>query len=323
MNVAEMLANVKAVTHPATNMDAFIRRQLNRAQKVFISKAKAKRSHKFSWMILSDQLLTTVASQESYAISPLARLGKAIQFRETEGKRQLVVLTRKQFNERVPNPTVTGNPEYAYFKEFWAVSTQPTSASILTLVSSSISDVGKVKIEGLTTAGVLIGEEVTLNGTNAVTTVNSYAKILNRSDDAARVGTLTITSNAGAVTNLVLGQRMRQAKFPVFGLYPIPSGALPIYYDAEMVLPEILNDADMSLIPEDYHDGLENYAGAIVATVKGDKALASMLMGAFDERVMDAVDDDSGPEQIIQRESWGDEGGLGKGTLPGMFPRDN
>lgn len=88
----------------------------------------------------------------------------------------------------------------------------PTSASVMTLVSTSTSDTGtaKVLISGLDTNWVLQSETVNLNGTTPVTTVNSYLRINSMvltgpaTSSTVNIGTITLYK-AGA-PGVVYGQ---------------------------------------------------------------------------------------------------------------------
>lgn len=78
----------------------------------------------------------------------------------------------------------------------------PSSSSPLSLVSTSASDVAvDVVVRGDTPAGI-IEELVTLAGTTPVTTTFSYVTILQLSKSGPTQGTVTVTSNSGAITNV-------------------------------------------------------------------------------------------------------------------------
>lgn len=324
MNVEEMVSNVNAIVQPATNIDTLIKRWLNRGQKVFISTASGPGlHHEFSWMTLHDLTLTTTSGVHKYALSPLVKLSKTMTFRDTASDTFIDVIDRHEFQMRVPNPTSTGTPEVCFFVGYQPVLNQPSSASTLSLVSSSASDATVVvHIEGLDSSSVLVQEDITLTGTTPVASTKTYSRILARSTSAFMVGTLTITSNAGGVTNAVIPPRSRKGQYPVFAFYPIPSSALTITYDASMTLPEIVNNADTSFIPEEYHDAVEAYAIYCGAKHKKNDGLAAETLAYFNKRVSDAVQDDSGPDKLIIMQDYQRESYLGKGTLPGLYPRD-
>ncbi|MBP9706760.1 MAG: hypothetical protein KBD78_03900 [Oligoflexales bacterium] len=318
MNLGEIVSNVRIELQTPTTIDVVIRRWANRAQHRFISEA----NHNFSWLAITDLTFTTTASQREYALSSLVDNSKLIILTERNSPRKIEVITREQFLENVPDPTDNqGDPYWAYHSGFTPVVSQPTSSSVLTLVSTT-SDNSVVKIEGLNSSGVLVGEEITLNGTTPVNSVNSYTKILNRGISGFLLGTVTMTSNSGGVTNSVISPRSRQGMHPKIVLWPTPSGAMTYYYDAYMRLPELVNDNDFSLIPERYHDAIESYCLYRGYLTKKDPGLAEQAMNNFKDVVRQAVLDDKAPRKNIQMQSDYSTRGFSKfSNLPGNYPR--
>jgi len=317
MNLSEIVSNVNAELHPATNIDVWIKRWANRGQKKFVSLA----NHNFSWMALNNLTLTTSSGVAEYALSPLVDSAKVIVIRETTSPRKIYVTTREQFLERVPNPTATsGDPQWAYLVGYSPVLNQPSSSSVLSF-SSTTGDNAVVRIEGLNGSGVLIGEDVTLNGTTPVTTVNSYTSILGRGINGNLNGIVTITSNSGGVTVEVIGPRQRQSVRPKIALYPTPTATQTLYYDAYTVLPDISSDNDFPLIPEKYHDAIENYCLYRGYRHKKDFAAAGEAKQEFERIVMQAVIDDVGPQKEIVMQDYHAGRVLPEGNLPGNYPR--
>ncbi len=323
MHLSEIVKNVNAELNTATNIDTLIKRWINKAQKIFLSMAMELEAHAFTWLTLNDLTLTTVVDQNEYALSPMVNISKMISLRDPDRKRTIQVITRHEFQERFPSPTdFSGDPECAYLSGFSPVSNQPTSSSLLSLVSSSSTDNSQVvKIEGLDSNGTLIGEEVTLTGLVPVSTSNSYARVLTRGINGFLAGTLTITSNGGAVTNAVVSPRSRQGLYPKIILQPVPSSVKTLYYDATMNLPDLVNDNDFSLIPEQYHDALEHYGLYRGFRLKKDYQAAGEAMSAMKGRVLEAIADDAGPEKMTvfcgeERSNY-----LGEGRFPGLWPK--
>lgn len=319
MNLSEIVSNVKAELHPATNIDALIKRWANRAQKVFIRTA----NHNFSWRILAGLTLTTVADQQEYVLSPLIDMGKALYFTERTSPRKIFVTSRERFVRAYPDPTTNSSiPEIAYFSGYSPVLNQPSSASVLSVVSSG-SDNAVIKIDGLNSSGILIGEEITLNGTTTVSSTNSFSRIIGRSVNGFLSGIVTITSNSGGVTVDTISPRSRQGMYPKLVFHPIPDSTYTLYYDAHTLLPDIVEDNDMSLIPEQYHDALEHYCIYRGYRHKKDTQNALEAKQAFEEVVSQAVIDDRGPpRKLIMEDDFGDMF-LSEGNLPGNYPRES
>ncbi|MGE0630963.1 MAG: hypothetical protein AB7O96_01040 [Pseudobdellovibrionaceae bacterium] len=318
MHLSEIVNNVRAEVQPASNIDSLIKKWANRAQKRFLIEAK----HNFSWLVLDKLTFTTNAGEGDVTLSPIVDVGKTIVITDRVSPRKITVITREQFYNSVPNPTTNqGTPKVAFLSGYSPVQFQPSSDSQLSIVSSSTSDVTSVvRIEGLNASGVPIGEDVILNGTTPVSTVNSYSRILGRSINAFLTGVLTITSNAGAVTNAVIGPRQRQALYPKITLWPTPSTAQTFYYDAYSVVTELTGDNDFSIIPEDYHEAIESFCCYRGFNLKKDPVMAQSSLANFKDVVMLAVADDKGPRKSIQMESrpsiYSDFS-----NLPGNYPR--
>lgn len=316
MNLSEIVANVNAELHPATNIDAIIKRWANRGQKRFVSSI----SHQFSWMKINGLTLTLTSGVSQYALSPLIDTSKNIIIRDQDSRWKIQVVTQEQFQTAYPDASdASGSPEIAYLSGFSAVTNQPSSASLLSIVSSA-ADTAVVKIEGLNSSGILVGEEITLNGTTPVSSVISYSRIIGRSINGFMTGNLTITSNAGVVTNIVLGPRQRQSMLPTIIFYPQPDAADTLYYDGVMTLPDIVNNNDMSLIPEKYHDAIESYCLYKGQLHKANPEGAALAMQDFMKRIDEAKVDDIGPRKSIVMRDYQSAQRTFEPRLPSNFP---
>lgn len=133
-----------------------------------------------------------------------------------------------------------------------AVKTQPSSASAITIVSSSASDNSStynVVIKGIDTNGVLRAEVITPSGTTPIASSISYTKILAVTKAAEWNGTMTMTSNSGAVTNLTLNAcEMGRSYQQLYLLSDPPTGDTIEYrfYRQPLIL---VNDYDIPEIP--------------------------------------------------------------------------
>jgi hypothetical protein len=102
-----------------------------------------------------------------------------------------------------------------------------TSASTLTLVSSSTSDntSASVLISGLDSSFNIITETLFLNGTTGVTTVNSYFRVNSMilvsagSSQTTNVGTITLKQSSNTVSQIAIGIGRSQST-----VYTVPAG---------------------------------------------------------------------------------------------------
>lgn len=102
-------------------------------------------------------------------------------------------------NEFQVNYTTSGEVTKYLIKQD-NVATQPTSASTVSITSSSASDTTQtVLVRGFVSSREAY-ESVTLTGTTPALTTNSYDRIISISKSATTVGRITGTSNSGAVT---------------------------------------------------------------------------------------------------------------------------
>jgi hypothetical protein len=102
-----------------------------------------------------------------------------------------------------------------------------TSASTLTLVSTSASDdtVAKILISGLDASFNPISETLALNGTSGVTTVNSYFRVNSLlmttpgTSQTTNVGTITLKQSSNVIAQINIGIGKSQ-----MAIYTVPAG---------------------------------------------------------------------------------------------------
>jgi len=314
MNVAEMVKNVKAECHPVTNIDGIIRRWLDRGQKVVASK------HRFSWLRQYKWTLATVASQEFYALSPLVDTSKLIIIYNPTDQTFISGMTEMEFRRYEPGPS-TGSPYLYRLVGFSPVLTQPTTASVLDLVSTSASDTAViVTVQGLDSAGILFTEEVTTNGLTVVSTSTSVSKVLSLSKATTSIGTISVS--AGATVLVKIAPRDRSVQHPIIALFNIPDAVDSLCYDFTMKLPTLSDDHDISLIPEQYHDVPELYAKWQCFKHLNNPTMTQAVAMEFAARVNDMIADDYQPTGVFAMNSFRPNQ-LPLAQLPGMYPRDD
>lgn len=112
------------------------------------------------------------------------------------------------------------------------IQAQPTSSSVITLTSTSASDTQVTKaitIVGDTTDGVA-SVTMTPNGTTPVVGTTAFTHIISVSKAAAWAGTMTLTSNGGAVTNLKLFADEFGRSYQQLSLLYLPNSGESISY---------------------------------------------------------------------------------------------
>jgi hypothetical protein len=168
--------------------------------------------HPWRFMLYPKQRFTLAASTISYTLHPLFH--RPLYFYN---------VTQTQFLEETPARQlddfdidfINSVSDTAFRLEGTAaVAAQPSSASVVTLVSTDATDTGSAKavtIRGETTSGIET-ETLTPTGTTPVAGTKSFTTIINVTVAGVWAGTLTLTSNSAAVTvlRLVAGELGRQ-----------------------------------------------------------------------------------------------------------------
>ena len=179
--------------------------------------------------------------------------------------------------------TSTGSPCNAAPAGEIGVKVALPSAGMLTVVSSSSVDTTqKVQIRGYSTALVAITEEVSLNGTSAVTSANSYSASEGYeprfSKDANTTGIITIARSSTTVAEIApLSREVRYKKWKV---WPVFSSNLTMYATIKKRVYDLVNAED---VPELECDNcLILYAYARCLIEKRQISKANEIMGKKD-----------------------------------------
>lgn len=130
----------------------------------------------------------------------------------------------------------------------------------------------KATVIGTIASGSIVEEEVQLSGSTAVATVNSFVTLQKISKSSGTMGTLTATSNAGAVTNLVLDPGETDIDVFYLNLYPTPSAVETITYEFVSTHPILYKFSDVSMFPTQYHPllALDLYIKLLTEWLKQD-----------------------------------------------------
>jgi len=176
---------------------------------------------------------------------------------------------------------------------------QPSSASTISVVSSSTSDTSqKVFIRGFDTNGYEDYEEVTLNGTTPVASSGTYVRIKQISKSAVTVGTVTLTSNSGAVTNAVLSRPMLDYRIKIMRLIQIPASVFTVECNYIPGFLEMTQTYDYPLV--DCADVLEAGATADALRYKRQYQKASDHDIIFEKRLANLVFNNEAQPNKIQ-----------------------
>lgn len=233
---------------------------------------------RYPWkQIFGSTTITTVANQATYAMP--WDFEEPVYIFDNTNK---VSLWEKPEIGALNDTALVGSSQYFSVKES-SCAAQPTSASALSIVSSSASDTGTVFIKGTLSTGVEVVETVTLTGTTPVASANSYTGVVQASKNAISVGTITITSNSSAVSIAVLGPRQMQARYRILHLYYIPSATTSIVVRYKKRVLPLVNDYDYPII--DFADEMIFGAQADAWRAKRQFQKAAALEAQYEELV--------------------------------------
>lgn len=194
-----------------------------------VNAAHTKRLTSERWPFMrwdSMQTLAVVAGQQTYALH--SEFFRPIYF----WNRTILDYLTEYDDVTLESAGVDWNTDHASALKFQMygrteVQNQPSAASVIAVSSSNATDNGArtVTIKGDTADGVR-SETITCNSSGAV----SFTKIIKVTKSDAWVGTMTLTSNAGAVTNLKLFADEYGRSYQQVFLLNIPDAAETIEY---------------------------------------------------------------------------------------------
>lgn len=129
---------------------------------------------------------------------------------------------------------------------------QGSDAPASTFVIGDIQQ--KATVSGfLVTSGQYAEEEVQLNGSTPVSTVNQFTSLVRISKSGATGGYITATSNTGAITNVVLDPGETETSVLTVKLYPIPVKTETLNMESGVKHPFMIKSSDSPLFPTQFH----------------------------------------------------------------------
>lgn len=173
-----------------------------------------------------DYTFNTVAGTQDYVMPD--DFGKELVVRDTTNGVELARVDYQYLITNYPDSIEdTGTVgRYTIYED--TVKEQPSSASTISITSSSASDTTQtIRIRGIV-SGSETSEAVTLNGTTAVVSTNSYTRIKAISKSAVTVGRITATSNSGAVTLSVMAPKITESRYKLMKLHYVPASVITV-----------------------------------------------------------------------------------------------
>jgi len=247
--------------------------------------------------IRPDYSFTTTASQQEYVLPD--DFYKPLSVRDATNENELAESDLQKLISTYPDSFSDNGDVGSYYLYDDTINTQPTSASVASIVSSSASDTTQtVTIRGVA-SNVEITETQTLTGTSAVTTTAQWTRILNVAKSADTTGTITVTTNSGAVTVATLAPTRNTAFYKKIGFHYVPSTALSIKIPYIIKPMPMTEDYDYPLI--DVADLIEKGATADAWRYKRQFQKASVFEAQFASGLSDYIwDMENKPNKVQQ-----------------------
>lgn len=217
---AQIVANIQnEIQDSTTSMESLI--------KVYVNNRYFQVLRQINWdAIRDDYTFSTVAGTAKYVLPDDFR--KPLSVRDTTNGNELAETSLQKLISDYPSSLTSAGTVERYCLTIEPVQAQPTSASVLAIVSSSSADSTQtITVRGVSSA-VEVYEEVALTGTSPVSTTNSYTRVISIGKSAETSGKITITSNSAAVTVAVISPETLTPRFNLIRLHYVPSTAVTI-----------------------------------------------------------------------------------------------
>lgn len=234
-----------------------------------------------------DYTFTTTAGTEDYVLPD--DFDREIFVLDKTNKKQLTSITAQQWADIYSADSIdTEGTVVQYMILDDQVAAQPTSASVITVVSSSASDTGSflVHIKGIVN-GREDYETIALNGTTNAVGSKSFTRVISVSKSGDTTGTITVTSNSAAVTVANLSRTMRTHRVRKIRLIKIPSSTITIEIPYIQRLLPMSSDYDYPLL--ECEDAIEAGATAAAWRYKKQFSKAADFEVMFEKRVQDII----------------------------------
>ena len=197
---------------------------------------------------------TTTSGTRQYNVE--ASINKVLSIVDQTNDLRLSQTSETELERFDPDLDDSGTPYHYSTYGITYVNNQPSAASVITVVSSSDSDTTQtVQVVG-TVSGVEDAETLTLNGITNKIGSKSFSALRRITKSATTVGNVTATSNAAAVTNVIIPSRRIFVEYQPIRLWPVPAGTYTVLV-RYIRNPIPLRDAtDIPDIPGIWHNAL-------------------------------------------------------------------
>lgn len=247
--------------------------------------------------------LTTTSGTYEYYLDD--RVLYPTSFRDITNGNELAITNEEKFNRETPSPDYTdlGEPSIIVPKGKIRVKAQPTSSSVVTVVSDSASD-NTVSLRYVSIIGLSDGVQKTvrlqLNGTTPVSSTDSFTEIFAVTKDTT-TGNVTATTNSGAVEiEKLQPSETENLRWKVHILDKVPDAALTIRYSYYRRPWDFSNNEDVIPIDEIWEDVFFAKTISVVFQEQGDSK-TQVFDSMAEKKMRDMADDDYFAENMDMR----------------------
>jgi hypothetical protein len=200
--------------------------------------------------------------------------------------RRLTFMTRDRYRSMDPAERATGVPSHYVPEGYGVLFKKLLADGGIWAVSSAAGDTTQVlTYEGISTNGDQVSPaQVTLTGVTRVRLgAVTFHDLLGWNLSAVAVGTVSLYDAAAVgneIARIAIGQR--SVRYDMFRLWPTPAQVLPYVVDGQFKILDLVQDADVPMWPESYHDVLCDY-GRMKEYERTQDPRLSIASGQFTE----------------------------------------
>jgi len=218
----------------------------------------------------------TVDEQSTYSVNADVQQIDSMSYDKTP----LDCMSRPRYERQYSTSITPGVPTTYAVWSLKQVQNQPSASSVLSIVSTSAETSKYVAIKGIS-GGVFTTERVAVTNV-AATSTNAYTTILAISKEST-TGTVTVTSNTAAITNISLAPTETVVDYIFVKLYNVPDDAYQIDYSYRAKPWALTNDEDPIMLPEKYSPLFYEMCIAQLLTMQGDPEANKFILLAEDK----------------------------------------
>ena len=275
--LADIYRRTSYTTSPPSDVTTRIKAMVNQTHRSLLSHP--------TLQSLRDDTITfdSTSGTVRYGLPPNIALVQTIT--ERTNRIRLVQMSLDELRYIDPGLTSSGTSTRYVLHGIQAVAVQPSAAAEIFVKSTSASDTGTAYMEAVRTGGYRVSLSVTMTGTTGVTLGAAYTDIVEVTKfylSTAAVGTVTLRQTSGSGTVLAtipIGYEF--SRYQGIQLWPTPTATITYYVDYMRTIPDLVNNTDEPLLPEDFHWMLSE--GAMVHELRNhDDDTRRDAMAAYD-----------------------------------------